>query len=54
MEFLLSSSWPFSVSDVVQPVALQVLRPLVTVVSGGTGQGGCASLGFVMVLLILL
>ncbi|XP_057255075.1 lipid droplet-regulating VLDL assembly factor AUP1 isoform X4 [Pezoporus wallicus] len=25
------SSWPFSVSDVVQPVALQVLRPLVTV-----------------------
>ncbi|KAM4673850.1 lipid droplet-regulating VLDL assembly factor AUP1 isoform 2-T2 [Amazona ochrocephala] len=32
------SSWPFSVSDVVQPVALQVLRPLVTVhLSPGCG-----------------
>ncbi|NWV92885.1 AUP1 protein, partial [Machaerirhynchus nigripectus] len=30
-EFLPSSSWPFSILDVVQPVALQVRRPLVAV-----------------------
>lgn len=29
----LFSSWPFSILDVVQPVALQVQRPLITVVS---------------------
>lgn len=34
-EFLPSSSWPFSILDEVQPVALQVRRPLVAVVSGG-------------------
>lgn len=30
---LLFSSWPFSILDVVQPVALQVQRPLIAVVS---------------------
>ncbi|NXW86910.1 AUP1 protein, partial [Alopecoenas beccarii] len=30
-EFSLCSSWPFSLADVVQPVALHVQRPLVTV-----------------------
>lgn len=34
-EFLPSSSWPFSILDEVQPIALQVRRPLVAVVSGG-------------------
>lgn len=34
-----SSSWPFSIVDVVQPVALQVQRPLVTVVSWGQCGG---------------
>lgn len=28
-----SSSWPFSIQDVVQPLTLQVQRPLVSVVS---------------------
>lgn len=40
-----SSSWPFSILDEVQPVALQVRRPLVAVVSGGHRDrvwGGCS------------
>lgn len=35
----LSSSWPFSIQDVVQPLTLRVQRPLVSVVSVFTGQG---------------
>lgn len=35
---LLCSSWPFSILDVVQPVALQVQRPLITVVSLTQGK----------------
>lgn len=64
-EFSLSSSWPFSLADVVQPVALHVQRPLVTVVSGGSGWGelgtcaggcswGCVLWGFLAVPIVLL
>lgn len=34
-----SSSWPFAIVDMVQPVALQVQRPLITVVSWGPHGG---------------
>lgn len=41
---LFLSSWPFSIQDVVQPLTLQVQRPLVSVVSaywtGYLGVGG--------------
>lgn len=57
-EFLPSSSWPFSILDVVQPVALQVRRPLVAVVSGGHRNrvwgGLCAGLWVLLFLLLLL
>lgn len=42
----LCSSWPFSIVDAVQPLALQVWRPFVAVVSLGPGGGlGAAWLG---------
>lgn len=57
-KFLPSSSWPFSILDVVQPVALQVRRPLVAVVSGGhrdrVWDGLCARLWVLLFLLLLL
>jgi len=58
-DFFLFSSWPFSVVDVVQPVALQVQRPLITVVSQGRGArrscgGVCCVRVLAMALILLL